>query len=230
MAATLLELRIRVLDGLNDLQDEVAGTGERYTKSSLNRTINRSMKHYCNHLNTFYQGYLRTSLTINALANTRSYALPSTFRSPIYEVRRTINTLNVPLKPRHLYNFTIPTDPIPNDAWIPCYELQGNTLVLSSAPMSNETAALTLDHQAKLADLATDVSTLDDQLYDAEDCIVIRTIVMMLRAKDVSGAFKNIEGWEGQLADSERVFFAQVGNRYVPPDVPIPTQEFYDYY
>lgn len=230
MAATLLELRIRVLDGLNDLQDEVAGTGERYTKSSLNRTINGSIRHYCNHLNTFYQGYMSNTLSVNAIANTRSYALPSTFRTPIYEIRRTVNQLDVPLSPRQLYNFVVSTDSVPNESWFPCYELQGTTIVFSSAPMSNETSAVTIRHQKKLTDLATDVSILDDQLYDAEDCIVFRSIVMALRAKDVSGAFKNIEGWEGQLVDAERVFFAQVGNRYVKPDIPIPTQELYDYY
>lgn len=229
--ATRLDLRIAVLDHLNDLQDATAGLGERYDAASLNRAINNSIRHYANLLNSFYQGYLSTSYTIDALAGVRSYATPATFRSPIYEVRRTIvgTNIDVPLRPTHVYNYALSTVSQPNSSWYPNYYIEGPNLVLTSAPDSDELSALTVKHQKKIIDLATDVSVLDAELYDAEECIAIYATILALRAKDVSGAFKNIEGWEGQLRDCEKAFFMQVGNRYVRPDQPIPTQDMYDY-
>lgn len=229
--ATLLDLRIAVLDHLNDLQDATAGTGERYSTASLNRAINNAVRHYANYLNSYYQGYLSTSYTINAVAGTRAYATPATFRSPIYEVRRTITGTNidVPLRPVHPYNYVVSTLSQPNASWYPDYYIEGPNLCFSSAPESNETSAFTVKHQKKIADLAADGSTLESELYDAEECIAIYATILALRAKDVSGAFKNIEGWEAQLRDCEKAFFMQVGNRYVRPDQPIPTQDMYDY-
>ena len=228
---TLLDLRIAVLDCLNDLQDETAGLGERYSKPSLNRAINDSIRHYANHLNSFYQGYLSSDYSVDVVAGTSSYAMPATFRSPIYEVRRTIvgSNINVPLRPVHPYKYMLTTQYQPNSTWYPDYWLEGNTLMLSSAPDTNETGALLVKYQKKLVALTTDVSVLDAQLYEAEECIAIYAAIKALRAKDVSGAFKNIEGWEGQLKECERTFFMQVGNRYVRPDQPIPTQDMYDY-
>ena len=58
----------------------------------------------------------------------------------------------------------------------------------------------------------------------AEDCIALKTAMRMLRAKDVSGALKNITGWGQELKEAERAFFMQVGNRYVKPDKPNPVE------
>jgi hypothetical protein len=229
--ATLLDLRIAELDHLNDLQDAAAGLGERYDKSALNRSINAAIRHYANHLNSFYQGYLSTSYNVNALLGVRTYATPAAFRSPIYEVRRVIagTNIDVPLRPVHPYNYVVSTLNQPNASWYPDYYLEGANLVLSSAPDANEANALTVKHQKKITELANDVDALDAELYDAEECIAIYATILALRAKDVSGAFKNIEGWEAQLKECEKAFYMQVGNRYVRPDQPIPTQDMYDY-
>lgn len=229
--ATRLDLRIAVLDHLNDLQDATAGLGERYDSSALNRAINNSIRHYANLLNSFYQGYLNTSFTIDALAGVASYATPATFRSPIYEVRRVISgtDIDVPLNPVHPYKYILSTISQPNNTWYPTYHLEGPNIIFSSAPTSDEIGAFTVKHQKKITDLVLDTDSLDPELYDAEECIAIYATIIALRAKDVSGAFKNIEGWEGQLRECERAFFMQVGNRYVRPDQPIPTQDLHDY-
>ena len=229
---TLLELRIGVLDCLNDLQNESAGTGERYTTSSLNREINNAIRHYANLLDSNFQGYLSTTWTIDALAGISTYAVPAGFRSPIYGVRRIItgSDINVPLYPCHPYKYVLTTTLQPNSAWYPDYYLEGTNLLLTSAPTSDEVGAFIVKYQKKITPLTLDSSILDTELYEAEECIQIYAAIKALRAKDVSGAFKNIEGWEGQLKDCERAFFTQVGNRYVMPDRPIPTQNIYDYF
>lgn len=230
MAATLLQLRVGVLDNLNDLQNEPAGTGDRYKLSALNRAINRSIRHYANKLNAFFQGYLTGTITLDILSGVNSYALGTSFRSPIYQVRRTVNNVDYYLNPIYPYNQIIATDLIPNTEWLPSHWLEGNTIFFNMYPASNETGAVVIKHQYKLVDLSLDTSALDDQLYDAEDCIMLRATIAMLKAKDVSGAFKNISGWEGQLKDAEAVFFSQVGNRYVKPDKPLPVDTIQDYY
>lgn len=229
--ATLLDLRIVVLDHLNDLQDATSGTGERYGSDALNRSINNAIRHYANHLNSFYQGYLSTSYTIDALAGVATYATPAAFRSPIYEVRRIIagTNIDVPMNPVHPYQYILPTVLQPNNSWYPDYHLEGTNLIFSSAPTSDETGAFTVKHQKKITPLAMDTDPLDAELYEAEECIAIYATILALRAKDVSGAFKNIEGWEGQLKECEKAFFMQVGNRYIRPDRPVPTQDLYDY-
>lgn len=224
MATTLLDLRNRVLVMLNDLQDAITGTGDRYKTQNLNITINAVMHHYERLLNSNYQGFLNTTVVINILANVTTYALGSTFRSPIYEVRRTIQNVDYSLNPVLTYNATLYTVPVSNEIWIPSFHLEGNNIVFSYLPQSDEAGAVTVKFQKKLLDLALDVDTLDDQLYDAEDCIVIKSAIRALKAKDVSGALKNIGGWEKELTEAERAFFQQVGNRYVKPDRPIPVQ------
>ncbi len=196
--ATLFDLRIAVLDHLNDLQNATTALGERYGKDALNRAINNSIKHYANHLNSFYRGYLATSWSVDALSNTRLYPIPAAFRSPIYEVRRIIagTNIDVPLRSVHQYNYVVTTISQPNASWYPDYFLEGTNLVLSSAPTSNETAALIVKYQKKITALVNDVDPLDAELYEAEECIAIYATIVVLRAKDVSGAFKNIEGWE----------------------------------
>jgi len=228
---TRLDLRILVLDHLNDLQDATTGTGERYDASALNRAIDASIRHYANRLNSFYQGYLSTSYSIDALVGVNSYATPTTFRSPIYEVRRIVTgtDVNVPLRPVHPYNYLLTTVNKPNSVWYPTYHLEGPNLIFSSPPDTDEVGAFTVKHQKKITSLTTDIMELDAELYDAEECICIYATIIALRAKDVSGAFKNISGWEGQLRVCEQAFFMQVGNRYIRPDQPIPTQDRYDY-
>lgn len=228
MASTLLELRTQVLINLNDLQNSVTGIGDRYTSVALNSIINSAVRHYTKHLNSFYQGYLSTDLPINILANTNTYALANTFRTPIYEARRTIGTTNYYLNPIHTYNSLISTIAISNEEWVPSYHLEGMNIVFSMYPASNETAAVVLKHQTKVAALTTDVSTVNDQLYEAEDCIVLKATVQALKTKDVSGALKNISGWESELEIAERAFFTQVGNRYVKPDRPISVDDIAD--
>ena len=100
--------------------------------------------------------------------------------------------------------------------------------MFSSYPATNELAAVTVEHQMKPTDLPTDTTALNDQFYDAEDCIILRATIFALKSKDVSGALKNIGGWESELRNSEKVFFSQVGNRYVKPDHPIPADELMD--
>jgi len=224
---TLLDLRIAVLDHLNDLQDASAGLGERYGKDALNRAINSAIKHYANQLNSFFQGYLSTSYSIDALSGVRAYATPATFRSPIYELRRQIvgTDIDVPLRPVHPYKHVLITTNQPNSSWYPSYYLEGPNLVFTSAPAADEAGAFTVKHQKKIDRLALDTDELDREMYEAVECISIYAAILALRAKDVSGAFKNIEGWEGQLKECERIFFMQVGNRYVMPDKPIPVYD-----
>lgn len=225
MAATRLQLRKDVLILLNDLQDETLATGDRYKPTHLNNTINNVIRHYVNKLNQFYQGYLKSSLTVNVLASTSSYALGASFRSPIYEVRRTLNSMDLPLAPFNPYEVAVSTTPVPNAAWLPSYHLDGNNLVFNAPPASDEASAIRVYYQTKPTDMSSDTDALDDQLYDAEDCIKIRTAMRLLRAKDVSGAFKNIDGWRSELNDAEAAFFTQVGSRYVRPEVPIPVED-----
>lgn len=228
MASTLLQLRKRVLDHLNDLQDEATATGDRYKTAALNRFLNAAVRHYANRLNAFYQGYLSVTVPLNIVGGTSSYDLGPTFRSPIYEVRRVIDNVDYFLNPIHTYYGIMTLDTVPNTNWLPSYHLEGSTILFSQVPQTNETAAVIIKHQKKLAELTSDVSALDDQLYDAEDCIVLKTVIWALKSKDVSGALKNISGHEAELKDSEGVFYSQVGNRYVKPDKPIPVDDLND--
>lgn len=215
---------------LNDLQDPVLGTGDRYKILNLNQTINDVIHHYERLLNSLYQGYLSIDLPINLVSGQSIYPLPSTFRSPIYEIRRTINDINYYINPVHTYNAVLSTTPVANSQFLPSYHLEGNSLVVSYPPESNETAGLILKHQLKLLNLILDTDQLNDQLYDAEDCVVIKSAIRALKAKDVSGALKNIAGWESELGLAESAFFMQVGNRYVKPDRPIPIQYMSDFF
>lgn len=207
---------------LNDLKNSTTGTGDRYNDFAVVQTINDVMHYYERELNSFYQGYLSTTITINLLAGVNTYPLGITFRSPIYTVRRTIATIDYFLDEMGPYNSIYQTTPVDNGLWLPPYTLEGNSIVFAYAPTSNETAGVRVKHQLMLPNLTTLVSTLNDQMYDAEDCIVIRSAVRLLRAKDVSGAFKNTTGWDKELQDAEKNFYCQVGNRYVKPDRPIP--------
>lgn len=228
MAATLLNLRNRVLINLNDLQDAITGTGDRYKNLNLNSTINDVIHHYERLLNSFYQGYLSTDISINLLSGVTSYALGSGFRSPIYEVRRTVNDVNFYLNPVLTYNAILTNINVSNNQWTPSYRLEGNNIIFSYPPSDAEAAGVIVKHQKKLVNLAIDSSPLDDQLFDAEDCIVLKSSIRALRAKDISGALKNISGWDKELQESEKAFFMQAGNRFVKPDRPIPISYDYD--
>lgn len=229
MAATLLTLRNRVLYDLNDNQNAVTGTGDRYKTPQLNSIINQCIRYYANMLNSCYQGYLNDVILLNLVANQVSYSLGASFRSPIYDIRRTLNQVNYPLFPFTPYNTVLSTIPVPNAIWTPTFWLEGQNIVFSYPPQSDETAAVVIKYQKKLPELVADNNQLDDQLYDAEDCIVLRSAIRALKAKDVSGALKDISGWESELMASERTFMMQVGNRYVKPDRPIPTTYTDDY-
>ncbi len=229
MAANRLQLRIRVLDHLNDIQDEATGTGDRYKVPTLNRFINSAVRFYTNQLNTFYQGYFNREISLDILANVRDYDLGNSFRSPVYEVRRTIDTLDYYLNPVHPYNLILSTVPVPNASWLPTYHLEGNHIVFTDLPSANELSAIRIKHQKKVADFTDDVTELDDQLYDAEECIVIKSAIYALKAKDVSGSLKDITGLESELKLCEAAFMTQVGNRYIKPDKPIPSDGFDDY-
>lgn len=222
MAATLIELRRRTLVMLNDLFNETTVTGELYTNTAVNRTINDCMLYYAKIINSFYQGYLSSTISINLVANQTTYALGSTFRSPIYSVRRTIQNEIFNLFPFQNYLGVNTTDAVPNNTYLPTYQLEGNNIVFSAPPTDNEVGGVVVRFQKKLVELAADASILDDELYDAEDCIIIRSAVRLLRGKDVSGGLKNSNGWVQELQDAEKAFYLQAGNRYVKQDVPIP--------
>lgn len=232
MAATLLELRNRVYGYLNDLQStsSFTGAGDRYPAYVVNSAINDSLIHYVKILNSNFQGYLYTSLSINILANVREYSLGPTFRSPIYEVRRTINQVSFVLTPFQENLIPIDTTPIPNSIWLPSYSLRQNNIIFNMFPDSNETGGVTVHFQGKVTRLAADGTELPDTLYDLEDCIVIRSVIRLLQAKDVTGALKSIGGWRQEIVEAETAFWQQVGNRYTRPDKPIPIEyndEFY---
>lgn len=227
MAATLLELRKGVLIHLNDLQDSALATGDRYKPVPLNSTINDVVNYYARQLDMFYQGYLHSEISINLVANQTVYPLGATFRSPVYQIRRTRadSLVDVPLWPRMTYESVISTVAVPNQDYYPSCELRGNSLVLSAPPSDAETAAIVVSFPKKMTVLVNDSDALDDQLYDAEDCIKLRTAIRMLRAKDVSGALKGISSYETELKASDASFFTQIGNRFVRPDQPIPTTD-----
>lgn len=235
MAATLLELRNRVYSYVNDLQSLTAftGSGDRYPAYIVNSVINDAIRHYVKILNANYQGYLSTEITISLVANVNEYALPVGFRSPIYDIRRTINQVDYPLMACESYHYATTTVATPNEVWLPSYAIRGQNIWFSVRPTSNEADAVRIRFQQKVAPLTTDsgaTGTLIDQLYDAEDCIVIRSVVRLLQAKDVTGALKSITGWKEELRDVEAAFWLQVGNRYMKLERPIPTtynDEFY---
>lgn len=223
MASTLLTLRNRVLYELNDNQNAVTATGDRYKTPQLNSIINQVIKFYGNMLNSNYQGYLSVDLPLSILANVSRYNLGSVFRSPIYQIRRQIDEVIYYMEPFTPYNAVLSTVAVPNAGWVPTFWLEGTYINFSYPPQADEVNACTIKYQKKLTELVSDVSELDDELYDAEDCIVLRATIRALKSKDVSGALKNVAGWEKELAEAERVFMMQVGNRYVKPDRPIPT-------
>lgn len=227
MAATLLELRQRILVQLNDYQvtSFATGNGDRYKIPMINQTINDVVRFYEKKLNQFYQGYFSVTLPLNVTANVPFVTLPATFRSPIYEVRRIVNQTNYVLDVCQPYMFDRTTQSIPNDSWLPGYWLEGRNLMFTAAPAASQVGAVLVRFQRKLLPLVTDGTELDDELYDAEGCIVTRASCRLLKAKDVSGAIKDISGWERELADDESAFFAQAGRRYVKQDKPIP---YYD--
>lgn len=226
MAATLLQLRKRLLINLNDLVDEINARGERYTRNNstvaVNALINAAMHHYEQKLNSLYQGYLSNDLLINLLANVSTYPLGSTFRSPLLHVKRIVDGDAHELKPFNSYYTTKTTTPVGNSSYFPTYELEGNSISFSAPPASNETGGILVKFPKKLADLVNDNDPLDDQLFDAEDCIVLRATKRALLTKDVSGAFKNSDGWDEELKEAEASFYSQVGNRYILSDKPNP--------
>lgn len=229
MASTLLQLRKRTLIYLNDLQKIATGNGVRYNDVALNQIINDVTVNYVKIINRFYQGYLSIPLSINLLANTNKYALGSTFRSPIYEARRTINGMDYPLAPKTPYLYTLDTTPIPNTSFLPDFWLEGNSIVFSQFPAANEANGVTIKFPMKSVSLVNDGDALDDQLYEVEDCVVIRTAQRALRAKDVSGALKNVSGWDKELQDAELTLYGQIGNRYLISDKPKPIPIYDDY-
>jgi len=226
MAATLLQLRNRVYGYLNDLQSltSFTGDGDRFPKFVVNSVLNDSLKHYVKVLNANYQGYLRVSVVINLIANVKRYYLGPDFRSPIYEVRRTINQVDFPVFPFQDYTIAIDTTPVPNDIYLPSYFLEQNYIVFNGYPQRDEAGAFTVYFQGKAPVLPLDGTELPDSLYDLEDCIVLKTVIRMLQGKDVSGALKSITGWKEELKEAEIAFWQQVGNRYVQHDKPIPIQ------
>ncbi len=222
--ATLLQLRQRILVQLNDYQATgfAVGNGDRYKIPQINQTINDVYHFYEKMVNQFYQGYLYQVIPVNAIAGIDTYPLGSTFRSPIYEIRRIINQTNYTLTPVMPYMFNRATILQSNSTWVPDFWLEGQSLCLNTAPTDNEANAFYVKFQGKLADLTADISTTNDQLYDGEGCIVIRSCIRLLKSKDVSGALKNIAGWEKELMDEERLFMTQIGKRFIKNDAPIP--------
>ncbi len=230
MASTLFQLRTRELIYLNDLQNTINASGSRYQTPYLNQITNDVVKYYTRLLNSNYQGYLSSSITLDIIGGIKVYALGPSFRSPIYEVRRTINQVDYNLDPFHPYEVALDTTPVPNSSWLPRYYLEGNNIVFLGIPQSDEFQAVTIKFQAKTVDLVSDSDQIDDQLYDAEDCIVLRSVLRALRAKDVSGALKNTIGFDNELKDAENTFYCQVGNRYIRHDHPIPTDSGDDFF
>ncbi len=226
MAITLLQLRRDVLINVNDLVDEVNARGERYTRSNsstaVNAIINSAMHHYEQKLNSLYQGYLSNSISVNLLAGVRVYPLGTNFRSPLFHVKRILENDESELKPFNSYYSTQSSIPVGNSSFFPQYELEGNSLVLSAPPASNETGGIVVKFPKKLVDLVLDTDLMDDQMYDAKDCIVLRATKRLLLSKDVSGAFKNADGWDAELKEAEAAFYSQVGNRYLLSDKPNP--------
>lgn len=212
---TLLDLRTRVLGYLND------PVVERYNVPSVNSAINDAMIHYQRILQSNYQGYLSTNYSLDVISGQKTYALSAAFRSPVYQVRRTIQLTDYFLDPFIPYNVLLDTNTVDNSSWLPFWYLEGNSITFSTAPASNETGAVIIKHQEKLTRLSIDASPLNDQMYDAEDCIVLKATIRLLKSKDVSGAFKDIGGFRDELKEAENSFWSQVGNRYVKPDRPL---------
>ena len=216
---------------LNDLYDETNAIGELYSVTACNQSLNDCIFHYAKVLESLYQGYLSTDVVINLLANVTTYNLGPTFRSPIYYVKRTLQQVIYNLFPFHTYLANKSTVPVPNNSFLPTYEMEGNNMVFSYPPAEDEPNAIIVKFPKKLVPLVGNNDPLDDQLYDAEDCIIMRSALRLQRSKDVSGALKNTAGWTQELQESEKAFFLQVGNRYIKQDVPIPTPfEDYAYY
>jgi hypothetical protein len=230
MAATLLELRNTTLTWLNDLQDPITGTADRYSTFAVNLSINSAIKHYVKILNSNYQGYLSVDLPLNLIANVREYALPASFRSPIYQVRRTIDQSNYFLDPFQPYNAVLDEVAVSNESWLPNFWLEGNRILFTQKPSNSETAAVIIKHQLKVINLTTDGQQLPDELYDMEDCVSIRAANRLLGAKDVSGGIKNVGFWSKELQEAEAAFYMQVGNRYVKPDHPLPIADDDNFY
>lgn len=228
MAATRRDLRRLVLINLNDLVDETFARGERYTSITSNSTIvldsliNAAMLHYAQKLDSFYQGYLNSDLFINLIANKSVYPLGPTFRSPIYHVKRILENNEYELKPYFDYFAVRSSIPTTNTSFFPTYGLEGNSIVFSYPPADNELAGVVVKFPKKIVELTSDEQEIDDQLYDAIDCIVLRATLRALKTKDVSGALKNAQGWNDELQEAERAFYMQVGNRVVVPDHPQP--------
>lgn len=226
--ATLLQLRQRTLVLLNDYEATgfATGNGDRFKIPQLNQVINDCYHYYESVLNQFYQGYLSQTLVINALAGVDTYALGASFRSPIYEVRRIINQVNYTLNPLQPYMYSRATTQVPNSSWIPQFWIEAQNIVFDSPPDSDEANAFYVRFQGKLPDLTLDISETNVQMDDTLGAVVIRAAVRLLKTKDVSGALKNISGWEKELVDQEKTMMSQVGNRYIKHDKPIPTGNY----
>lgn len=229
MAATLLELRRRVLENLNDLTDEVAVSGDRYATTTVNSKINEAAEFYVKEIARFFQGYLRSTISIDLVALQDIYPLGPTFRGPVYQVRRVINEIDYPLFPKQSYHSVMMTQEVPNDQWLPTYELFGNSIKFSSVPSSAELGAVVVSHPMRYTKLVVDTDALDDQLYETEDCVALRATKRLLQTKDVSGALKNIVGWNDELKESELSLWRLISDRYVIPDKPQATVADFSY-
>jgi len=222
MGASLYQLRLNTFVNLNDVSNVLAATAERYRVDFANIVINNALQHYVKILNANYQGYLSRDYSLDLLANVREYTLDSTFRTPVYEVRRTINQVNFFLDEFASYNQIVSTVPVPNEEWIPTWHLEDQRIVFNMFPAANEIAGVIIKHQKKVTPLVTDTDEIGDDLYELEDCVVLKSTIRLLRAKDVSGALKGISSWETELKEAEAALWMQAGKRHVKPDRPIP--------
>lgn len=227
MGLTRLEIRRKILTYLNDLVNDITATGDRFDSDvQTNLVINDCIRYYQNQLDRFYQGYLSTNYTLNVLADVRTYALPASFRTPIYKIKRTINEYIYTLTKKEDYITVMTTNSVPNVSWLPNYWIEGRNIIFDSAPQADEAAAMVIKYTKKIALLNDDVTELDEELFDAEDCIVLRAVIRLLRSRDISGALKNADGWAQELKESEINFYQQVGKRYVAAEQANPSSNY----
>lgn len=125
-------------------------SGTRWTDTEVDSYINESYKYYYNELvANNYDGILKQA-SINLVANTDQYSLPSDwFKTRIlYKVESSAN-YDIPLQYKRNYDNWIDTSGVGQGYYTPCYDYVGDTtgvlkLVLYPKPTFSETSGLKL--------------------------------------------------------------------------------------
>jgi len=120
----------------------------------IDRWLNEGYRNYCHRLMKADQGHFEIKQSLNFVANAETVELPSIFanlQSMIQAVRveRVLPTGTIPLRFRKRYDEVNPiSSSVTGYAYLPTYNIRGNSLVLEPPPSSSETGGLLLYYKA----------------------------------------------------------------------------------